>query len=363
MPVLILTERQRLLKDAARFATAEFAKLAWPLIPKAFYIGKAPVHLNIALTRKCNANCVFCAYQYASKADKAHMPDFLFERLIADIEQLGIKSVMLSPNIGEPTIAPKFLEKLGRMRAAGVEFIEMTSNALYFHKIGLEQLIERGPDQINISFAGFDKEMYERDYRVYRYEQTRDNILGILRLNHERGRPRIIGFRLRGDRPMGQQMAAPEMAEVRKYADYIETMTEVDNWLGLIKAENLPAGYKLQADKPSLTSRPCSMLFDLTVHPDGDIHLCSCRNVNSDPDLHIGNLSNMSLLEAHSEISSVLENWQSGIVPHACQTCSMYCDPSIGLAGRLRFIRSVEKGRTRSRREAQVLSYCNGRDS
>jgi radical SAM protein with 4Fe4S-binding SPASM domain len=341
MPQILLTRRPAPLKNVVRSAIAGGAKIAWPFIPKAFYVGKVPIHLNIALTRKCNANCVFCAYQYASKSDKIHMPDTMFERLIGEIRELGIKSVMLSPNIGEPTIAPKFIEKLRQMRASGIEYIEMTSNALYFHKIGLEQLIEHGPNKINISFAGFDKDMYERDYRVYRYEETRNNILGLLRLNHERGRPKMICLWLRGDQPIEKQMAAPEMEEVRKYACEITAMSEVDDWLGLIKADALPAGYKVQTDRPSLSSRPCAMLFDLTVHPDGDVHLCACRNVNSDPALHIGNLNQMSLIEAHSKIANVLENWRRGRVPHACQTCSMYGDPSIGFAGRFRAVRSA----------------------
>lgn len=338
MPSVNLTKTERYFKKVVRSVIAQAAIAAWPVIPRTTYLGRAPFHLNVALTRKCNANCVFCAYQHARKTDKIHMPDAMFERLLVDIEHLGIKSVMLSPNIGEPTIAPSFIQKILKMHDAGVEYIEMTSNALYWHKVGLDAMIEHGPDKINISFAGFDSEMYERDFRVTGYEQTRDNILGLLRLNNERGRPKKISLRLRGDQPFEKLMAAPEMEEVRDLAFEIEAMTEVDNWLGLIQAGTLPEGYKLQAEQPALSSRPCMLLFDLTIHPDGDIHLCACRNVVSDPDLHLGNLDNMSLVEAHGLIPGVLERWERGSVPTSCQTCSMYNDPSIGFAGRVRAV-------------------------
>lgn len=347
MPSISLTRTQYRLKRVARSMIAEVVKPAWPMIPRASYLGSKPFHLNIALTRKCNANCVFCAYQYASKSDKIHMPEPMFERLLGDIEHLDIKSVMLSPNIGEPTIAPSFIQKMQRMREAGVEFIEMTSNALYWHKVGLGALIEHGPDKINISFAGFDKEMYQRDFRVHHYEQTRDNILGLLRLNNERGCPKKISLRLRGDQPSERLMAAPEMEEVRDLAFEIEAMTEVDNWLGMITADALPEGYRLQAEKPVLTKRPCAILFDLTIHPDGDIHLCSCRNVTADPDLHLGNLENMSLVEAHRLIPAVLDKWERGNVPTTCQTCSMYGEPTRGLAGRVRAVKAAEALRPR----------------
>jgi len=131
-------------------------------------------------------------------------------------------------------------------------------------------------------------------------------------------------------------MSKPEMAEVRELASSIDALTEVDNWLGLIKRDALPSGYKLQADAPPLTKRPCRMLFDLTVHPDGDIHLCSCRNVSGDPDMHVGNLRDISLEDAHKKIPMVLKQWEQGKPPKSCQTCSMYNDPAPGLAGRVR---------------------------
>jgi radical SAM protein with 4Fe4S-binding SPASM domain len=324
------------IKAGVRRLIAAGSRRIWAMIPKALYLGPRPSAIFIALTRKCNANCVFCAYQFATKEERSHMPIDLFDQLIEHVKRTGIKQVMLSPNIGEPTIAPNFIEKVKRIRQAGVRKIEMTTNALYLHKIGIDNLLTDGPDVINISFAGFDKEMYERDFRVKHYERTRDNILELLRANQRRGRPRVINFWLRGDATIEEMMAQPEVAEVRELADKVSAMTEVDNWIGLIKQEALPPGYKIQDDKPRLSARPCRLLLDLTVHPDGDIHLCSCRNVSGDPDMRIGNLKEMSLAEAHAKIPNVLRKWEAGMPPKTCQSCSMYNDPAIAMAGRIR---------------------------
>jgi len=51
------------------------------------------------------------------------------------------------------------------------------------------------------------------------------------------------------------------MDEVRALASDVEIMTEVDNWLGLITKEILPAGYVIQNDIPKITRRPCSQLL------------------------------------------------------------------------------------------------------
>ncbi len=338
MPAVMLQgAHENPLKTVARAAIGAVAKRAWPLVPRSVYLEAVPTSLNIALTRKCNANCVFCAYQFASKQDRQHMPEDLFDRLIEEIEKLPIRTVMLSPNIGEPTIAPRFLEKIARLRAAGVETIEMTSNAVYWHRIGIKELLADGPDKINISFAGFDREMYERDYRIHHYEQTRDNILGLIRENACSAEPKSVQLWLRGDLPLDTLVEAPEVKEVMALGVPVQAMTEVDDWFGLIKAEALPSGYKL-AERAPIERRPCALLFDLTIHPDGDLHLCSCRNVSGDPGLHIGNFQSLSLTEALARIPTVLSAWERGDMPASCQTCSMYNDPAPQLPGRLRQI-------------------------
>lgn len=336
MPAISLVQKQSAFKNAARSAFAFIVRPFWPVLPRSLYLGQSPKRLILAITRKCNINCVFCAYQFARKEDKIHMPNPVFELVLEEIQKIHIERVMLSPNIGEPLLAPNFINKIKQLRTAGVRFIEVTTNGSLLHIIGPGDILENGPDKINISFPGFNKEMYERDVRAQLYERTRDNIVGLLRLNKSMGRPKSINLWLRGDLSAAELMSAPEMEEVKELADDISIMTEVDDWTGLIKEEHLPQGYHVQERKPPIGIRPCSLLFDLTVHPDGDIHLCSCRNLFEDPDLHIGHIKDMSFLDAHKRIPEVLKRWEMGQIPITCRRCSMYCDPSIGFIGRFR---------------------------
>lgn len=339
MPATSIRKNRNLIKKIITALVRGCIIPSWPMIPRAAYLGKHPVYLGLAMTRKCNANCVFCAYQVAKNEDKIHMPDALFDLVVAQIKEANIEYVMLSPNIGEPLLAPKFIDKIKKLREAGVKNIELTTNALLLHEVGLKNIIIHGPDIINISFAGFDKAMYERDYRVKNYKRTRDNILALLRLNKTLMKPIVINLRLRGDLPREVLLAAPEMQEVMTLANDVEVMTEVDSWLGLITKEMLPSGYVLQSNRPKLSQRPCKQLFDLTVHPNGDIQLCSCRNIFGDPNLYIGNIKELSLRNAHSKIPAILSKWESGNVPVTCETCSMYIDPALGFLGRWRQIR------------------------
>ena len=335
MPQIILKRKPSGLKDLARRGAGLVVRPLWAVLPRSLYLGRRPRQLMLALTRVCNINCVFCPYQFARKEDKLHMPEDIFREIVRNIKEVGIKSVMLSPNIGEPLLAPRFLERIRSLRQAGVEWIEVTTNGTWLHRIGFEVMLRDGPDQINISFPGFDKKMYERDTRSPHYDRTRNNVLELLRLNRAMERRKSINLWLWGDLPVEELTRLPDMLEVNHLADDVCVMTEVDDWLGLITQEMLPQGYRLQMGRGKLSRPPCAQLFTLTVHPDGEMQLCSCRNTAGDLDLRIGNIKSMTVAEAHASIPKVLEKWESGDYPACCRSCSMYTDPARGLIGRV----------------------------
>jgi len=166
-------------------------------------------------------------------------------------------------------------------------------------------------------------------------------------MNRAMGGLRTINLWLRGNFGLERLIEMPEMEEIRKLANEISIMTEVDDWLGVIKEETLPKGYRIQTIKPALTNRPCSLMFDLAIHPNGDMQVCSCRNIYNDPDLYIGNLQTMTIADAYAKIPTILERWETGRIPQSCRKCSMYSDPVMGFAGMVRFSlknRAINRG-------------------
>lgn len=311
------------------------AKMSWKFLPRTFYFNKSLRRLNLALTRVCNIDCVFCPYQVTRNDEKKHMPDEIFEKVLKDMADARITTVMLSPDLGEPLLAPDFIHKVKRLRKAGATSIEVTTNGTYFHKIGIDQMLGDGPEVINISFPGFDENMYNRVCRRPFYVQTRDNILSLIERNQALGSPKKIRLFLRGDMGLEQMLAWQEIHKIRNSLTSLSAMTEVDDWLGLIKESMLTAGFSLQRQRPGLTRRPCLVMFDIAVHPDGDMHLCSCRNIVREPLMHIGNVRDMSLEEGYQKIPHILDLWAQGKIPGICHKCSMYCDPANAVSGRI----------------------------
>ena len=65
--------------------------------------------LSIETTNICNANCIFCAYQYQSRPTGLMDMD-LFEKVVEQYAQNNVGNVNLTPTVGEP-LADKYLLK------------------------------------------------------------------------------------------------------------------------------------------------------------------------------------------------------------------------------------------------------------
>lgn len=312
------------------------AKIAWPLIPKRIFLGEIRP-LCVELTGVCNANCVFCAYQfYPKNRKKVHMPDDVFKRLAQEVKSAEVSYIMLSPDLGEPTLAPEFISKIETLRATGVSMIELTTNAIVLHKIGIDTLLERGPDKFNISTVGFNEAMFYRLFRCQGYESMRRNVIELLEKNSRLHRPREINIQLRVDVPLEEIIEAPGMETVMALANDVSWMTEVDSWNGRIKQEMLPGLLRIQTTRKKILGRPCRVLFSIVVRPDGGVHACSCRNIANDPGLFLGNIMNQGLLECYHNLKHVMVKWEQGWIPGVCKNCDMYNDAADAVTGRLR---------------------------
>jgi sulfatase maturation enzyme AslB (radical SAM superfamily) len=93
--------------------------------------------LHLELTNLCNANCVFCPYQYQAR-ETQFMSDEVFHKAVGDYMTIGGGSVGLTPIVGDALIDPKFL---GRVRHIGsfsqADRIWLTTNAILQDKHGI----------------------------------------------------------------------------------------------------------------------------------------------------------------------------------------------------------------------------------
>src|SRR5262245_32237955 len=124
-----------------------------------------PPSLNFELTNLCNANCVFCGYQYQERP-KALMGDSVFGKALDDFVACGGGEVFLTPIVGEATVDPRFLDRVAALRVQpAIRDIRVITNGILLDRFGIDNIVCSGLTGIFISTAGFDKQMYRRLYR------------------------------------------------------------------------------------------------------------------------------------------------------------------------------------------------------
>ncbi len=299
-----------------------------PLTPTLESMGLRPFELHLELTNLCNADCVFCPYQFQQRKTE-FMSERVFEKALGDFVNIGGGAVGLTPIVGDALIDPGFLDHVRRLRAEPkIDRIWLTTNAILLDKHGIPAVLASGITHMNISTAGFDEAMYIRVYRNKSYRRMRENVLELLRLNAQRETPLPITIALRPDRPLDQVMKDPDFQEILGYHPQLDFTWAYTSANGRIRRDELPAIMKLR----TVNRRPesCVNLWNgPIVLPDGTVMACSCvAAIDAVADLGIGNVLQSSLLEIwQSQILKRLrDSFGSTSLNKTCAGCDMYRD-------------------------------------
>jgi MoaA/NifB/PqqE/SkfB family radical SAM enzyme len=287
-----------------------------------------PFELHLELTNLCNANCVFCPYQFQTR-EVQFMSDEVFYKAVQDYVSIGGGSVGLTPIVGDALIDPKFLDRARYLRSLPqVDRIWLTTNCILLDRFGIEPVLQSGITALTVSTAGFDAEMYERVYRNASYQRMRRNVMELVERNSALGSPVAITIALRPDRPLDEVMKQPDFQPILAHHPQLDFTWSFTSANGRITREILPASMKLRV----VTSRlePCVNTYNgPIVLPGGEVMGCSCvAAMDSIKDLGIGNILQNSLGEiwAGTQMSSLRAGFSSAGLNPTCAGCDMYRD-------------------------------------
>src|SRR5258708_9989845 len=234
-----------------------------------------PFELHLELTNLCNANCVFCPYQFQTR-EIEFMTDAVFSKAVSDFASIGGGSVSLTPIVGDALIDPKFLERVRYLRSQPtIDRIFLITNAILLDKHGIDEVLDSGITSITISTAGFDRNMYERVYRSQSYERMRRNVLELVKQNAERDNPVHVTVGLRADRPLDEVMKDPDFQPILRYEPAVDFTWSFTSANGRITPDMLPATMKLRVVKSR--KETCVHLYNgPIILPDATVMACSC---------------------------------------------------------------------------------------
>lgn len=142
----------------------------------------APITMDIAWTRKCNAACNFCYAQLqASDGEvitKQNALDFL-----SDAAEIGVKGVSLISD-GESTVVPWFDETIEFGGRLGLQ-IGMSSNGVRLTERVLERILPH-LTYLRFNFSGGDRKRYAEIMGLQQrdYDRVVQNIRDAMRIKH-----------------------------------------------------------------------------------------------------------------------------------------------------------------------------------
>jgi radical SAM protein with 4Fe4S-binding SPASM domain len=285
-----------------------------------------PFELHLELTNLCNANCLFCPYQFQQR-EVEFMPDEVFRKAVADFVACGGGSVGLTPIVGDALIHPDFVARVRYLRQQPrIDRIWVTTNAILLDKHGVDEVLGSGLTSITISTSGFDEPSYRRIYRSSAYSRFRRNVLELVRRNRALPEPLTVTIGLRTDRPLEQVMADADFQEILACEPDIDFTWSFTSAGGRVTRETLPAGMRLRV----VTSRreTCVQLYNgPIVLPDGTVMACSCvAAMDAVKDLGIGNLGERTLLEIWTSdgMKRLRASFEQGGLNPTCSACDMY---------------------------------------
>jgi radical SAM protein with 4Fe4S-binding SPASM domain len=246
-----------------------------------------PQGLDIGTTNLCNAACIMCPH---SRLKKMGTMDFkLYKKIIDNCEKLKIKSLTLS-FFGEPLLDKGLIEKIKYAKEKRMD-VAFYSNASLLNEKWAKDLIESGLDSITISFDGYSKETYEKIRKNLKFETTRNNVLGLIKMKRilNKNNPNI-------------NLVLVELEEnKREIKQFYNEWKDKVNGINIINMRNWANDLEKKGTKESfhfnkkIKRYACGLIWHrMVVDWNGDVVLC-CDDWNHSTVL--GNLNNQSIEE------------------------------------------------------------------
>ena len=293
--------------------------------------------LRIETCNICNANCIFCAYQY-QRRKKMIMPETMFNKIIDDYNSMGGGNLGITPVVGDPLIDPLILSRIHYARQfPNIKTISTFTNCINLHEVGIKNLLTSGLNSISVSTSGFDLELHDKIYRSKKAESMKRNLIDLLNINRELGSPCEIKIGLRTCKSLNDVMNDKEFREIVKLSNEVNINYYFEDWSGVIKSSDLLKGMKIRP-RPLLIMRrkaPCWMLYgELAVLSNGTVAMCGCHELEGDSDLVLGNVRDSSLADLYKseEAKMIRKNWLNGNkIPDICRSCLNYNPYTFGM--------------------------------
>ena len=172
-------------------------KIAWHLDRvKAWLRGEriAPIMLDMALTRRCNYNCIYC-YSKLQENPRKLITWPIMDRFLDDAAEMGVRAIALMSD-GESTMSPAFVPTVQRGASLGISMGLATNG--YLVDATMAEAILPHLTYIRINISAADADEYARIHGTVRSAGFRviENIRNMIRIKERGNLPVTIGMQM-----------------------------------------------------------------------------------------------------------------------------------------------------------------------
>ncbi len=282
-----------------------------------------PTDVNIEPTNLCNANCVFCGYQFQERPH-TQMPVATGLAIIDAARRAGVTQLGLTPIVGDPLIH-RNVEAFVRYAREGPAplYVGLTTNGILLTLERYRALVAAGVQEIVISMTYPDETEYRRIYRSAKLKAVVGNIGHILDLPKAETCKMSIGVRT--DR-RGDWASHPLFVRARERGWSVDRNRFFDDWSGRTSEIAESEGLWTRPNRPKVV--PCSMTYTGPhFMSDGRATACGCRDLDGGRELALSSdalLADMRAVYASGEVAALREAFRDGRAPPICQSCRHY---------------------------------------
>jgi MoaA/NifB/PqqE/SkfB family radical SAM enzyme len=171
---------------------------------------RQPRGIDIELTTRCNARCIFCPQR--DLPVKQHMTDEVFERVLAMIRSEPLGTIYFIGR-GEPLMHPRFVDYVREIRNwTGIEF-EVFTNGLALVPAVVDQLVGLNDEELNIAINVSLHSLKEETHRALTGTELR-TVSENLKYLHRKGNALRITYAF-----VKNKINEAEMVSLRRHLD------------------------------------------------------------------------------------------------------------------------------------------------
>ena len=228
-----------------------------------------PKYFTLEPINRCNAECIMCGIDFSAK-EKAVMSPELFAKLTAEMAGYRdhVEKVIIALD-GEPLLDKTLHTRVRMLKDAGMQRVNVTTNASLLSNKRGQELIEAGLDEIYITIDSLKKPVYEAIRVGLDFDEVYANTRGFVDLRN-RLNPKLTIRVL-----MVQQ--EKNFQEPEEFEKHWRAILGSHDQIAVQKAHNWAQATEVVqfGDERTINNIPCISLWGtLGIHADGRVGIC-----------------------------------------------------------------------------------------